>query len=379
MKRYLGMLWAVVHKEVRQTVRDRRMMVLLLAVPFIQLIVFGHAVRFEVDRVATVVVDLDESGTSRAELTRLLADGTLRESARTKELPRALALLDAGRAACVLVVPHGFERDVQRGRPVSVQVVLDGSDPSRANVAGGAVASFFAGESERLVRERLNARGRHLIVPAALATQSRVLFNPSLETAIYMVPGVAAMLLLLITTIVSAMGLARERERGTLEQILVTPVPSSVLVLGKIIPFAVVGLLDFLLALVAGAYVFGMPLRGAMTLLLGATALYLTVTLAIGLLISTFSSSQQQAFMGGFLFMLPAALLSGIMTPVRSMPGWLQPLTLLNPLRHYAEVLRGVLLRGATAVDLAPQLGLLACMGFVLASYAIYRFRRSQG
>ena len=397
MIRFLAMVLAVMQKEVRQTVRDRRMMVLLLAAPLIQLIVFGHAVQLDVDRVPTAVVDLDDSHASRTHLRRILADGTLAARAVTRDQAEALAMMERNEVAVALIVPPAFERDVVRGRAARVQVVLDGSDPNRANVAGSAVSAYFAGESELLLRERL-ARGRSartggpsaaaatpgaelngLRPPARVEVRSRVLFNPSLETAVYMVPGVAAMLLLLITTIVSAMGLARERERGTLEQILVTPVPSSVLVLGKIIPFAVVGLIDFLLALVAGAYVFEMPLRGSIALLLFATALYLTITLSIGLLISTFSASQQQAFMGGFLFMLPAALLSGIMTPVRSMPSWLAPLTLVNPLRHYAEILRGVLLRGAEAGDLTRQLCTLAAMGIVLATYASLRFRRKQG
>ena len=169
-----------------------------------------------------------------------------------------------------------------------------------------------------------------------------------------MVPGVAAMLLLLITTIVTAMGLAREREVGTLEQILVTPVSSTLFIAGKILPFAVIGLLDFGLALIVGSTVFDMPLRGHMSLILLGTLLYLTTTLGIGLLIATLSKSQQQAFLGGFLFMLPAALLSGIMTPIQSMPEELQLFTLINPLRHYAEILRGSLLRGAGFVDLAP-------------------------
>jgi ABC-2 type transport system permease protein len=194
-----------------------------------------------------------------------------------------------------------------------------------------------------------------------------------------MVPGIASMLLLLITTIISSMGLARERERGTLEQIQVTPLPSGILILGKILPFAAIGLFDFLLALVVGAYGFDMPLRGSLPFLFGATALYLTNTLGMGLLISTISGSQQQAFMGGFLFMLPAALLSGIMTPVRSMPSWLAPWTLLNPLRHYAEILRGVLLRGASASDLSRQLLALSVMGLVICSVAALRFRKKQG
>ncbi|HEY8428089.1 MAG TPA: ABC transporter permease, partial [Sandaracinaceae bacterium] len=179
--------------------------------------------------------------------------------------------------------------------------------------------------------------------------------------------------------VVTAMGLSREREQGTLEQILVTPVPSAVLILGKIVPFAFVGLADFGLALVVGGYVFGMPLSGDLVVLVGATVLYLLTTLGMGLLIASSSRSQQQAFMGGFLFMLPAALLSGIMTPIRSMPEWLQPFTLANPLRHYAEILRGVLLRGAGADELRVQLAVLAAMGVFVFSFAAFRFRRSIG
>jgi ABC-2 type transport system permease protein len=249
-------------------------------------------------------------------------------------------------------------------------------------VAGAAVSNYFAREGERGARQRAATKaasaGQKLSAPD-VSVRSRVLFNPALKSSIYMIPGVSAMLLLLVTTIIASMGLARERERGTLEQIQVTPVPALLLMLGKIIPFAVVGLFDFILAMVVGAYGFDMPLRGSMLLLFVATSLYLLNTLSIGLLISTVSSSQQQAFMGGFLFMLPAALLSGIMTPVRSMPEWLAPLTLINPLRHYAEILRAVLLRGASLSELAFQVCALTVIGTVICTVAALRFRRQQG
>ena len=376
MTRWLAMLTAVVRKEVRQTTRDKRMMALLVLAPIIQLFVFGHAVNLEVDDVPTVVVDRDGTETSRAHLRRLLADGTLTRVGTETSAQEAERWLEEGRAAVVLVVPEGLEADLARGRPARVQAILDGSDPNRAGVAASAVSGYFTRESEGRIRaqlRRLNMRRPDVRVA------SRVLFNPELDTAIYMVPGVAAMLLLLITTIVTAMGLSREREHGTLEQILVTPVPSSLLILGKIIPFAVIGIVDFGVALVVGAYVFDMPLGGDFVVLFGATLLYLTVTLGMGLLISTLSGSQQQAFMGGFLFMLPAALLSGIMTPIRSMPEWLQPFTLANPLRHYAEVLRGVLLRGAGFEELSFQLVVLAAMGAFVFGFAAIRFRKSVG
>ncbi len=370
MKRALSMLMAVMKKEVRQTVRDRRMMVLLVAAPVIQLIVFGYAVDLDIDRVPTAVVDLDRSSTSRTHIARILADGTLRRVAEPSSVPEAERMLETADAAVVLVVPPDFERDVLRGRGASVQAIVDGTNPNRANVASAAITRYFAEESDAIVRSRL-------IVRPELSIRSRVLFNPRLETAIYMVPGVAAMLLLLITTIVTAMGLARERERGTLEQILVTPVPGSILILGKILPFAVIGIVDFGLALVVGAYVFDMPLAGDFTVLFVGVTFYVLTTLGVGLLVSTFSTSQQQAFMGGFLFLLPAALLSGIMTPVRSMPQWLQLVTLINPVRHFAEVTRGVLLRDAGFDELGTQLIALVLSSTLVIAFASFRFRKT--
>ena len=380
MNRSLAMLLAVIKKELRQTARDKRMVFLLIGVPVIQLFIFANAVNLDVDRVPTVVVDLDKSQRSASDLRRLLADGTLSKVGAVDDIPEAERWLETGRAAVVLLIPEGFERDVVRGRRATVQAILDGSDPNRAGIASAAIGQYFGGEAAVLLKARmLRAAPEQSVRLPQLQLHSRVYFNPELETAVYMVPGIMAMLLLLITTIVTAMGLSRERERGTLEQILVTPVQSSMLMLGKILPFAMFGLLDFAIALVVGSYVFDMPLRGSLSLLVVGTLLYLMTTLGAGMLISTFSGSQQQAFMGGFFFMLPASLLSGIMTPIRSMPSWLQPFTLLNPLRHYAEVLRGVLLRGATAADLQVQLSVLAAIGLVIFASAVFRFRRMIG
>lgn len=369
-----AMLAAVVQKEVRQTLRDRRIMALLVMAPLVQLIIFGFAVSFEVDDVPAVLVDLDQSHTSREDLRRLMADGTLVRAFERNTVVEAEQLIVQGEAAVAIVVPEGFERDVVRGRPATVQVIVDGGDTSRANVASSTLATYYGERGQTVVRERLARAGMRI---ATVRAESRVLFNPTLDTSIYMVPGVMAMLLLIITTIISAMGLAREREVGTLEQILVTPVSSGVLIVGKMLPFAVIGLIDFGIALVVGSIVFDMPLRGNMLVLTSATLLYLMTTLGAGLLIATFSRSQQQAFLGGFLFLLPAALLSGIMTPIRSMPQWLQPLTLINPLRHYQEILRGSLLRGAGVEDLTVQLMTLAVMGVLVLSFASFRFRRS--
>ncbi|MFO0682426.1 MAG: ABC transporter permease [Sandaracinus sp.] len=375
-------LFAVMMKEIRQTARDRRMMGLLLVAPILQLFVFGNAADLDVDHVPTIVVDQDATGASREHLRRMFADGTLERVDTRATAEEATSEIVRGHAAAAVIIPRGFSRRLARGAagmPAQVQVIVDGSDPNRSAVAGSAVARFFGDATLDVIearRARMGAAATALHLPD-VELRPRVLYNPHLETAISMVPGIASMLLLIITTIVMAMGLAREREIGTLEQILVTPVQPAVLLVGKMLPFAMIGLFDFILAMVVGAYVFDVPLRGSFVLLIGATLLYLMSTLSAGLLISTVSNTQQQAFMTGFLFMMPAALLSGITTPIRSMPAWLQPLTMVNPLRHYTDVLRAVLVRGAGFDAVAPQLAILAAFGVVLATVASLRFRKT--
>lgn len=365
---------AVVRKEVQQILQDRRMIAMLLVVPLIQVVIFSSAVNFEVDRVPTAVVDRDESVESRTHLRRLLADGTLMQGGALASEHDALTALDQGRASVAVVFPPDFHDDLLRGDPASVQVILDGTDPNRAGVAGAAVNRYFGEVTLDLARDRLTRMGRTL--PGTLQLTPRVLFNPRQITSIYMIPGVAAMLLLIVTTLVTAMGLAREREMGTFDQVLVTPISPRVLLLGKIVPYVAIGLFDVMIALAVGATVFDLPLRGPLPFLLLATLLYLMNTLGVGLLISTFSHTQQQAYMSGFLFLLPSVLLSGNMTPIKGMPWWLQQFTLLNPLRYYIEILRGNLLKGAGLTDLWWQTVSLGALGTVLLTLAITRFRK---
>jgi ABC-2 type transport system permease protein len=363
---------AVVRKETFQTLRDKQVMFLLIVAPLIQTVLFGVAVDFDVDRVPTVVVDQDHSEASREHVRRLLADGTLVHAGTADNGPEAVRLLDDDQAKAALILPKGLGADLAAGRPAKVQVLIDGSDPIRAGVAGGAAGRYFGEATQAIMKDRLppGFQTRPLeVVP-------RVLYNPSLKTRIFMVPGILAMLLVIVTTIVTAMGLSREREVGTLEQVMVTPIPPLMLLAGKMTPFVLIGLFDVLLALTAAMWVFDVPLRGSIPVLSVGTLFYLCSTLGVGLLVSTASSTQQQSFLGGFLFVLPASLLSGIMTPIRAMPEWLQVITLFNPLRWYAELVRGVLLRGADITDLWLQLVALFVFGTSILLLATARFKR---
>lgn len=370
----LVQLLAVVRKEIRQTVRDRRVMFLLVVAPLLQTVIFGFAIDFQVDRIPVAVADLDRTGASREHARRLLADGTLRRAADAASAEEADGLLDRNRAAAAVIFPPRFGADLDAGRTARVQVLVDGTDPNQATVAAGAVSRYFGELGQALARERAAAAGRPL--PGTIRVTPRIAYNPSLRSAPFMVPGVLVMVLLIITTIVTAMGLSREREMGTLEQVMVTPIRPLVLLLGKLLPFAAIGLFDVLLVLSAGSWIFDLPFRGPLAVLGVATLLYLLVTLSLGLLISTVSRTQQQSFLAGFLVLQPALLLSGVATPIRSMPGWLQAVTLLNPVRWFIEVVRANLLKGADFADLWPRLLILLVLGLALLSAATMRFRK---
>jgi ABC-2 type transport system permease protein len=365
-------LLALVRKELRQALRNSQMLFMIVMAPVIQIVLFGYAAVLEFRRAETVVVDHDRSAASRAFLDGLLADGTF--AARHVDDPDAAqrALRD-GAAQVAVIVPRGFGDDVAAWRPAAIQVLYDGSDPTRGVAASAAVEAYAA------TRLRAPPGLPAGALPATIALEPRLLYNPGLDSRRFFVPGTGASLLVVVTTLVTAMGLAREREIGTLEQLLVTPIGPMTLMVGKMIPYALFGLLDMALILVVGNLVFDVPIHGDLLALGAATLAYLLCTLSLGLLIAASARTQQQAFMGGFFFMLPAILLSGFMTPIAAMPGWMQPLTVVNPMRHFVEASRTILLRDAGFADLAsPLLHLLAIGGALLAAAAL-RFRRNLG
>lgn len=386
LPRSLVQTLAVARKETLQTVSDRRMVALLLIAPALQLGVLGAAVDFDVDRVPTVIVDHDRTLESRAHVQHLLADGTLRWVLEADSDAEALLAIEEGRAATALVVPAGFGDRLARGQPAEVQLVADGTDPNRSSIATAAASRYarfvsrgmalaardaggFDPEGAPVTRAAARQRGEVQLVP-------RVLYNPRLRTALYMVPGIMALLLLVVTVVVAAMGLAREREAGTLEQIQVTPIGATPLLVGKLIPYVVAGLFDLLLAIVVGAFAFGVPIRGSLGVVALGTTAYLVSNLGIGLMVSTLSRTQQQAFLGGFLFMLPALLLSGVMTPLWGIPDFLRPLTYVNPVRYYGVIVRSALLKGASLGDLWFEHLALAAIGLTVLAIAAWRFRR---
>ena len=364
-ERILGM----VRKEFRQVFRDPRMLRVIFLAPIIQLIVFGYAVSTDVRRTATFVVDHDRTRASRELVDALTASGYFRVTGRSERPADLVRALDHGDAILGVEIPRGFATALGDGA-AEVQLLLDGTNSNTATVARG--------YAERIVL----AHGfRHLGAAApepAVDLRDRAWYNPDLASRNYNVPGVVGALVLLVTQLLTALAVVREREIGTLEQLLVSPLRPGEMIAGKAIPFALIGLADLTAVTGIALLWFDVPFRGHFVVLLGASVLFVLSGLGAGLLISTISATQQEAFLASFLVFMPVLLLSGFLFPVSSMPEVFQWLTLANPLRHYVEVVRAVFLKGA-GLHLWPQLLALALLGVMLLGSAARRFGRAEG
>ena len=369
MNASLERIAVLVGKELRQVFRDPRMRRVVLVSPIVQLIVFGYAVQTDIRDTSTYVVDLDQTRASRELVEAFTASGRFAVTGRSDRAADLVRALDHGDAIVGLEIPRGFGRDVAEGSGARVQVVLDGTTSNTATIARG--------YAERIVLAYGARTNAQFVPPVDL--RERAWFNPDLASRNYNVPAVVGAILMLICLLLTALAVVREREIGTLEQLMASPLRPGELIAGKTIPFGLLGFLDLGLVTAVALLWFHVPFEGSVLLYLGASALYLLSGLGLGLLVSTVSSTQQEAFMATFLLFMPTMLLSGFLFPVRSMPEVFQWLTLVNPLRHYLEIVRGIFLKGAGARELWPQLAALAAMGAGLLTLAATRFHKRLG
>lgn len=361
-------VFEMVRKELRQIFRDPRLKRMIFVAPLLQLLAFGYAVSTDVRNVSTLVVDHDRTRASRQLVEAFTASGYFRIDGYAERPAEIVSALDHGTAVLGVVIPQGFERDASAGR-ARVQLLFDGTSSNLATVARGYAERIVLSQAQKA------APG----VRPAIDLRSRAWFNPDLDSRDYNVPAVIGALLMLICLILTSLAVVREREIGTLEQLLVSPLRPGELILGKTIPFALIGMVELVLVVTVALAWFHIPFRGNPLLLLLASLLFLLTALGMGLLISTISNTQQEAFMAGFLVFLPALLLSGFMFPISSMPPAFQTLTLLNPLRHYLEIVRALFLKGAGFEALYRQLLALLLMGIGLLWTAARRFRGESG
>jgi len=364
-------------KEFIQVLRDPRMKSIIFLMPVIQLMVFGYAVSTDVRDVATAVYDLDNSVASRELVARFVKSGYFEVIEHVDTDSRARELLDRGEARVVLRMNRGFGDDLRAGRTVALQLILDGTDSNTAGIVLDYAAKIAEQFSRKVLLTRFTRVRGAARQPGRVELQSRAWFNDNLESRNFYVPGIIAMLVMLATLLLTSMAVVREKEIGTMEQIMVTPITPVEFILGKTVPFAIIAFIDVVLITVVGVFWFDVPIRGSILLLFVATAVYLMTTLGVGLLISTISQTQQQAMMSTFFFYFPAILLSGFIFPVANMPRVVQWLTYLNPLRHFLVIVRGIFLKGVGPDILWPQLAILAVMGVCTLSLAAARFRKT--
>ncbi|HBA72283.1 MAG TPA: ABC transporter permease [Geobacter sp.] len=372
-------LRAMLIKEFIQVFRDPRMRIVLFVLPALQTVIFGYAVNMDVKNIPTAILDRDNSSESRELAAIMASSGYFRVVRHINRDDDARKLLDRGTVRLVLHIEHGFSEQLLRGEVVPVQALLDGSDSNTAGVIMGYLARLASDYNSRLqstYAARLAGQPPRI---GRVELASRAWFNPNLESPPFYVPAVITNILFVITMLLSSMAIVREKEIGTIEQVIVTPIRKGEFILGKTLPFVLIGYIDVFLISAVGALVFDTPVRGSLWLLFLATTLFLMSSLGIGLLISTVSHTQQQAMMSAFFIIFPAMLLSGFAFPIENMPEPAQWLTLLNPLRYYMVVIRGIFLKGVGLEILWPQLAAMTMIGSVVLLVAVGRFKKTIG
>jgi len=356
---------------------------LLFAPPLFQLILFGYAVNLDVENARTAWVDLDRTPESRDLLSAFQGSRYFRITATAGDNNEIRNLMDRGKVDAVIRVMPGFSRDIKRGNTAHVQILVDGTNSNTASIISS-YASQIVMDQARTVLAANQKPG--LTAPEAgppppsvvpvLTAQSRVWFNPNLKSRVYFVPGVIAIVIALVTMMLTSMSIVREREIGTMEQLMVTPITPPELIMGKLLPFGIVGVIEAAIVVVAALLIFGIPLRGSIPLLFACVLLYLLSTLGVGLFISTISHTQQQAMMSSFLFFMPAMLLSGFAFPIRNMPVVVQYLTYLNPIRYFLQIVRNIFLKGVGIESLWQEMVALAVFGITILSLSALRFQK---
>ena len=367
MKRF----WPMFRKEFIQMRRDRLTLGIMIGIPVAQLLLFGYAIQTDVRHIPTIVLDESRTPQSRALIAAFENTGNFRIIAHVDGRPDVDAAIARGDAQAGVIVPNDYPRDLARGRTATVQVIVDASDPLSSQAAIQAAAGVALGQN----LASLTAAAGRAVLPVEARVRPR--YNPGLRSPNYIVPGLVGVILTITMVLITAMAIVRERERGTLEQLIVTPITNTELMLGKIAPYVGVGIVQISAVLVLGRFVFDVPLTGNVFLLYAIALIFVVASLALGLFISTLVKTQQQAMQVSFFFVLPNILLSGFMFPRQAMPLVFQWFGLLLPLTHFLKVLRGILLKGVGLPELWREVVILTAFAVVLIVLAVRRFHKT--
>jgi ABC-2 type transport system permease protein len=362
-------LLAVATKEVRQLSRDRVTFGMIVGVPLLQITLFGYAINYDVRNLATVVQDQANSSMSREFIAQLKATQVVRVSYNTNSSEELLRLMREGRASMAVVIPQDFERRLQSDTRPVVQILVDGSQPSLAGVAGGIAAMPVLarhGEGPYAGGKRMTPR----------RIEIRTLYNPEKRTAVQIVPALIGVILSMTMVLFTSGAIVRERERGNLELLIATPLGRLELMVGKLLPYVAIGLIQTTIIMMVGSALFSVPVVGNLANLYAATLMFIAATLGLGLFVSTLAQTQFQAFQLAFVTLLPSILLSGFMFPFEGMPVAAQWIAQVLPLTHFNVIVRGIMLRGADLPEVWPQLAKLAVFLAVMLVIAVARFKK---
>jgi ABC-2 type transport system permease protein len=370
-------LRALMRKEFTHMRRDPRTLMFIFVMPVLQLLLLGYATNTDVKNVPTVVFDQDNSPASRSLLEAYRVTGYFDFKYLAYSETDVYTAIDGGKARAGIIIPPSYGKALAKGQSAQVAVLIDGSDPTIANTVISAAVLVGQAHGTLIRTEQLSNRGYTGGASLPLDVRANVLYNPDLLSSYNLIPGLIAMILMMTTTNLTSLSIVKERERGTIEQLIVTPIRNWELVIAKITPYILVSMGDTILVLIIGTIWFGVPIRGSLVLLLTLTALYLLPNLGIGLLISTFARTQQEAQFMTMPIMLPSMMLSGFLFPIASLPVFLQVVGDFLPLTYFLFILRTVIIKGAGINLLWPQIGALTALALVLLGVAAMRFRKT--
>jgi len=366
---------AILIKEFKQVLRDPRMKTVILISPIVQIILFGYAANKDIDFIPTAIYDQDNTKESRQLLHMFTYSGYFVPKYYIGSQAEQDAVLDKGLVSAVLRIDRGFGRDIQAGKDASVQLSLDGTDSNTAMIISGYAGTIMSTYQYDLLQKDARSLGMQFNAPS-VDLRDRAWFNENLISRNYYLPGVIASIVTIMSLLLTAMAIVREKEIGTMEQLIVSPLRPLELIFGKLLPFGVIALVQCALITTLGVLWFHIPFRGSLPLLVLATCVYLFTTLGTGLFISTVSSTQQEAMMSVFLFYMPTFLLSGFAYPIANMPQMIQWFTLINPMRYFLEIIRGIFLKGVGMDILWIQFVPLLVIGFFVITMSALRFKR---
>jgi ABC-2 type transport system permease protein len=364
---------SLIRKEFLHILRDPRTLFVMLVMPIIQLVLLGYAATTDIQHLRTAVADGDKSPASRELVDAYRASNYFDITLYVESEQQLEYLVDSGQVRAGLIIPAGYDEAVTTGEQVQVAFVIDGSDPSVATTVFAASQSVGQAQSMRIIERTMGIDPDDL---PGVQVRPRVWYNPEMKSANFMIPGLMGMILYFFTALFTSMSIVREREQGTIEQLIVTPIKPLELIVGKIAPYVFVAFFDVLEILTIGVFWFGVPIRGSLGLLLGLSALFLLTSLGIGIFISSVANTQQEAMLLAFVTMFPSIFLGGFFFPIEAMPGWLQVITYVIPLRYMLVVIRGIILKGVGLQILRQEVVALAIFGVAIMLLAATRFRK---